>query len=78
MTNESQGHAVKPASRTEIKEKAQELLMDGIGNVLGYWAEKDLAEADALGITEEELTAELRKQADRVAKMFGYERAWSN
>lgn len=51
--------------------------MHGIANVLGYWSERDPKEASDLGLTDEELHEVLVAQADRVAKLFGYERAWT-
>lgn len=67
--------------KAAAKEKAREMLMHGIGNVLGYWGENnsgDLDEVEALGYTEEEFNEVIGAQADRVAKMFGYESAWGN
>lgn len=52
--------------------------MHGIGNVLGYWSEQDRDVASDFGMTDEEFHELLLAQADRVAKMFGYEKAWSN
>jgi len=68
------------ATKTEIKikRKAQEEIMHGIGNVLGYWSERDPGLARDLGITDEEFHEILVQQADRVARLLGYERAWSN
>lgn len=78
-----QDHSRKGAVVTQkraAKQKAQELLMHGIGNVLGYWSEDDNNQRDikALGLSEEEFGDLLVAQADRVAHMFGYENAWSN
>lgn len=66
------------ATKREAKEKAQEMLMHGIGNVLGYWSEGDPRVASDLGLTDEEFQAILWQQADRVAKLLGFEKAWSN
>lgn len=66
------------ASRREQKEKAREMLMCGMANVLGYWAESGPNVATELGLTDEEFRALLGDEADRVAKLFGYEKAWSN
>lgn len=66
------------ASKREAKEKAQEMIMHGIGNVLGYWSESNPGVAAELGLTDAEFHAVLVAQADRVAKLLGYERAWSN
>lgn len=67
-------------TKVEQKHLAQEMLMHGIGNVLGYWHEdlgnqKKLAE---LGIDQEKFGEILLAQADRVAKALGFEQAWSN
>lgn len=59
------------------RQEAQDMLMHGIGNVLGYWQEQYAAQS----MTDEErkeMTQILQEQADRVAKMFGYDKAWSN
>ncbi|MEU7096071.1 hypothetical protein [Kitasatospora aureofaciens] len=63
-------------TRTDLKKTAQNALMHGIGNVLGYdkphdfdeWSEKD----------QEAYREILQREADRVAKLFGYDKAWSN
>lgn len=59
--------------RKEIKEKSQEILMDTIATA--YYRIDNLD-----GYTEEEkneLQKEIKKQADRIAKMFGYEKSWT-
>lgn len=66
------------ANKREANRKAQEMLMHGIGNVLGYWSEQDRDVAKDLGLTDEEFHGVLAAQADRVAKLFGYEQAWAN
>lgn len=66
------------ATKREAKEKAQEMLMHGLGNVLGYWSENNIDAAKDLGLTDEEFHKILQEQADRVAKLFGYDYAWSN
>lgn len=66
-----------PTSAKDKKEAAQGALMHGIGNVLGYWHEHPPFD----GMTAEE-KAEfgriLMQQADRVAKLLGFEEAWCN
>ena len=65
-----------PMTRKEMKYKAQDALMHGIGNILGYdepsgwddWTEKE----------REEYREILQHEADRVAKLFGFDRAWGN
>lgn len=71
---------MKKASKREAKCLAQDLLMHGIGNVLGYWMEDvlDTRHVAELGYTNEEFGAILLAQADRVAKLFGFDEAWSN
>ncbi|MFE5092100.1 hypothetical protein ACFRCI_17345 [Streptomyces sp. NPDC056638] len=67
----------KKLSRTELKEKAQEVLMHGIAKQLGYFDPNDYAEAIPAS-QHEELHEVMRREADRVARLFGYEKAWSN
>ena len=71
---------IKRASKREAKEAAQKMLMHGIGNVLGYWHEdlNNAREAEALGLTQEEFGQVLMAQADRVARLLGFEEAWCN
>ena len=58
------------------KRFAQDILMDKISLALGYWLE-DGTFTDGLTTREKNLVSEqLKKQADRVAKMFGYKEAW--
>jgi hypothetical protein len=64
-------------NRAQLKEHAQEVLMQGIGNQLGYYNPDD----DAREIPQsqrDEFHAVMQREADRVAKLFGYEKAWSN
>ena len=67
-------------SKREAKLKAQEMLLHGIGNVLGYWSEDmvDTEDVAKLGISEDEFHKILHREADRIAKLFGYEEAWTN
>lgn len=66
--------------KIEIRHLAQEMLMDGIATVLGYWHEDlgNLQKLEELGITQEQLGEVMLKQADGVAKKLGFEQAWSN
>lgn len=79
-------------SKTEQKLKAQEMLMHGIATVLGYWQESNpnpfaKSAQDAQGdwkmaepLTEEErreFGLMLQREGDRIAKLMGYDRAWS-
>jgi hypothetical protein len=70
----------KRASKREAKEAAQKMLMHGIGNVLGYWHEdmNNSRTAANLGLTQEEFGEVLLAQADRVARLLGFEEAWCN
>lgn len=64
-------------TRTELKHKAQEVLMHGIANRLGYYDPLDYG----VEMTEAELNEFreiMQREADRVARLFGYESAWSN
>ena len=64
-------------TRTQLKEHAQEVLMQGIANQLGYYDPGD----DAREIPREqreEFRAVMQREADRAARLFGYEKAWSN
>jgi hypothetical protein len=59
-----------------MKRAAQNALMHGIGNVLGYarphdWDDWTTEQQDAYHSV-------LQREADRVAKLFGFESAWSN
>ncbi len=67
----------KRLSRTELKHLAQETLMHGIGNQLGYW---NPAEHNKSVPKEqlEELGEVMQREADRVARLFGYEKSWRN
>lgn len=64
--------------KTTPKKLAQDIIMDQIALAIGYGLEKyDSYEGD---LTEREgklVQEQIEKQANRVAKIFGYERAWS-
>ena len=64
-------------TRTELKEIAQKAIMHGIGNVLGYWDPANQA-LEIPDDQEDELREIMPREADRLAKVFGYDRAWSN
>lgn len=66
----------RPRTHTEIKHMAQEAIMDHVAKMLGY---HDLSEyGESLNVEDHEaFTAELKKQADRVARLMGYEEAWT-
>lgn len=64
------------ATKTQTKQAAQDLLMHHVANALGYWKE-DLTSRGQRVENEDEFRAELQRQADRIAKMFGFEEAWA-
>jgi hypothetical protein len=66
-------------TKTEMKQQAQDHILDAVSVALGYWHEQ--LPARGVEIPEElhdEFRAIMQVQADRVAKLFGYERAWSS
>jgi hypothetical protein len=68
--------APRPRTRTEIKHMAQETIMDHVAKMLGYYNPDEYGDT----MTEDEreaFTAELRKQADRVARLMGNDEAWT-
>jgi hypothetical protein len=70
--------ATQAKTRTEKKQFVQDVLMDGLSISLGYWTEK-LSDSDRDALGEDglaELQVLMQEQANRVAKMFGYEKAW--
>lgn len=69
---------LKLRTRTDRKQWAQDKIMHQVSIALGYWVDElSTEERDALGVDGINEIADLMKaQADRVAKMFGYEEAW--
>lgn len=70
--------ATEAKTRTEKKQFVQDQLMDSLSLALGYWQER-LSEDEREKLGEEglaELQTLMQEQANRVAKMFGYEKAW--
>jgi hypothetical protein len=66
-------------SRTEMKLKAQEEIMNSLGSLLGYAQEAMESRGEWVGGENADAFAEiLQREADRVAKLMGYEEAWSN
>lgn len=81
-----------PGKRAQA-DKAREMIMHGVGKVLGYWMEDGngnpfvdwqaavqpgAAAPETLTPEEkEEFHAILQREADRVARLFGYEGAWT-
>ncbi|MGI5347012.1 hypothetical protein ACQEU8_02315 [Streptomyces sp. CA-250714] len=64
-------------TRTELKQMAQDVLMQGIANQLGYYDPNDYGES-MTDAERDEFREIMQREADRVAKLFGYESAWSN
>ncbi|PBC84612.1 MULTISPECIES: hypothetical protein [unclassified Streptomyces] len=63
-------------TRTEMKERAQEMLLHGVANVLGYWHE---TQGDEIPQAQhDDFQQIMRREADRAARLFGYEEAWVN
>ena len=70
MITDSNNKAITP------KQYAQDQIMDAISVKLGYWTERD----DYKDMTESErkkVNEQMWKLANRVAKMMGYDEAWS-
>lgn len=64
-------------NRTQLKQHAQEVIMHGVANQLGYYNPDD----DAREIPQnqrDEFRAVMQREADRVARLLGYEKAWSS
>lgn len=70
--------ATQAKTRTEKKQFVQDKLMDGLSLTLGYWQERLTDdERDTLGEDGlAELQTLMQEQANRVARMFGFEKAW--
>lgn len=75
----------KLPGKREQAAKAREMIMHGVGNVLGYWQEADpnpfapATSASRLSDEEVEQFGQiLLREADRVARLLGYEQAWTN
>jgi len=58
-------------SRKEVKEKAQEAIMQAVANALISYKENTIQPC-------EKVESEIISQADRIAKLFGYNKAWHN
>lgn len=67
-------------SRTAAKHAAQVIIMDGIAKTIGYWAESGSGMVpgwnDWTPEEQGEFQALVKAQADRLAKVFGYDQAW--
>ncbi|MGW1231417.1 hypothetical protein [Streptomyces californicus] len=67
----------KKFTKTELKGLAQMALLQGIATQLGSWAPEECDK----GVPPEqmdELYGIMTREANRVAKLFGYEEAWVN
>ncbi|MFG3176574.1 hypothetical protein ACGFZC_16120 [[Kitasatospora] papulosa] len=64
-------------ARTELKHLAQEALMQGIATQLGTWRPEE-CDKGVPPAQMDELYDIMKREADRVAKLFGYEKAWTN
>jgi hypothetical protein len=60
----------------QTKREAQDLLMAHVARALGYWPEF-LASRGETVENEDEFRIALKVQADRIAKLFGYDEAWA-
>lgn len=54
--------------------------MHGMASVMGYWTEdaNRVRDVKDLGMSPEEFGEIMLREADRAAKLFGYEQAWTN
>ena len=57
---------------TEAKRKAQDILMDVVAVAYYRLEDEDYSEQD-----KEVVRKQLKKQADRIAKMFGFSESWT-
>lgn len=65
--------------KTTAKKLAAQLLMNHIANARGYWTEAAAVDAEAMTERErEQVEAQLKKLADRMARIAGFEESWSN
>ena len=60
-------------NKKQLKEQVQHEMMHLIGNISYVIGDMNLNEEH-----QEQFLAEAKKQADRVAKLFGYDEAWFN
>ncbi len=56
------------------KIKAQDILMEGIAIKISSWEDEYGSEFTEKEL--KELRSQIKKQADRVAKLFGFDKAW--
>ena len=62
-------------TKTEMKMAAQDLIMEGLSKTLGYFAEGLPADDPRQS---PEFRAVIQREADRIARMFGFEDAWTS
>lgn len=66
-------------TKTEIKHKAQEQIMTTLANALLSYQETECNIWSDIPVEEQQkVQEEIKKQADRVAKLMGYREAWHN
>ena len=66
-------------TRTEMKRRAQELIMRQVANARGYWGEMLESTGEVIAADQaEEFGVILKREADRVARIMGYEESWAN
>ena len=71
ITNEN-GQKMTP------KKVAQDMIMDGLAISRGYWGEKHETQYEKMTERErDQVDEQLKKQGDRVARMFGFDESWS-
>lgn len=63
-------------TRTDIKQDAQDILMDAIAKARGYH-DPSANGMHYSGPEAEQLREIMQREANRVAKLFGYDQAWT-
>ena len=58
------------------KQKANEILADGISVALSYWLEDESIVNEMTQREIELVASQLKKQSDRLVRKLGYEQAW--
>ncbi len=60
------------------KQVAQDMIMDGLALSRGYWSEKHETQYNKMTELERKrIDEQLKKQGDRIARMFGFDESWS-
>lgn len=65
----------RPRSRPEIKAMVQDVIMDHVAKALSYYNPDDYGKALSAEDTEH-FHLVMKREADRVARLMGYEEAW--